>query len=513
MLRTLEVKAIGGGLRTRFQPVSGYSQYWQPVVDGVQQGPPIYGDDDVVTEVIGIPNPTQSAHVVSICPMGDWSFSNFDVTHQQTYFEAARADRIRVTMTPTVELFSTESVAQLSSWSLTGLRRFSNCAPYPRRRQQAYLDVTLATSGGTRTLTLKANGVTVASGTRTVAAGDGTITLTASNNSGLSGSVTLTYTADIAAAALVRLIARYPASYPIHYRTSAFGGGDFPRTAEGAVSDDGHSSKFVFRSSALAAGTYRVVAHQKDDAGNESTNTDAGGATATVVGVPNPPGTPAYSSGGAAATDITFAASSTTNATYNIYDSGIAGVIDFNAVTGTHIAGTGTLTQTLPAISGTFTGYRYVIVRAVSTLGVEEGNSVILTIEYDTGVVVPSRPNAPGIGQAITISGRTITVPCFISTSDQLIAASDFAIWLVANGTAINYAAAPTATQAVSSAVGTLINTSISATAGSDGDYQFAIRSRSAAGTQSTNTDQYGPFRLTTTAPNGPATTLVEVGY
>jgi len=513
MLRTLEVKAIGGGLRARFQPLSGYSQYWQPVFDGIQQGPPIYGDDDVVTEVIGTPNPLQSAHVVSICPLGDWSFSNFDVTHQQLYFEAARADRIRVTMTPTVELFSTESASQLSSWSLTGLRRFSNCAPYPRRPQQAYLDVTLATSGGTRTLTLKANGVTVASGTRTVAAGNGTITLAASNGSGLSGSVTLTYTADITSAALVRLIARYPASYPIHHRTSAFGGGDFPRTAEGSVSDDGHSSTFVYRSNALAAGAYRVVAHQKDDAGNESTNTDGGGATATVVGVPLAPGTPVYSSGGAAATVIAFTASATTNATYNYYDSGIAGVIDFNAVTGTHIAGTGTLTQTLPAISGTFTGYRYVVVRAVSTLGVEEGNSQMLAIEYDNGVVIALRPPNPGVGQAITIVGRTITVPCFISTSDQLIAASSLAIWLVANGTPIDYTLAPTATVSVSSAVGTVINTSISATAGSDGNYQFAIRSRSASGTQSTNVDQYGPFRLTTAAPSGPATTLVEVGY
>jgi len=512
-LRSLTLTVLNGQLRARFQPVSGYSQYWQPMFDGVVSTAPVYGADDVVTEVVGYLNPMQTKHVCSICPMGDWSAAGYDVSAQQLYFEALRAERIRVTVTPSLQYFANHGSTQFSSWSLTGLQRFTNCAPYARRPTYGALDIRLVTSGGVRTLTLMAAGTPVMSGTRTVAAGDGSITVAALNSSGASGSVVLTYSADIALADGKQVLVRWPASYPVHYRTSTFAAPDFPRTEEGIVTDDGRSNSFVFRSGALAANTYYVLARQRDDTANDSTNLDGGGVAATVVGVPAAPGAPAYSSGGAAATVISFTASTTSLATYNIYDSGVEGVIDMTAVSGTRAAGSGTLTHTLAAISGSFTGTRYVIVRSVSTGGVEDGNSNTLAIEYSSGVVILPRPPKPGVGTAITTSGRAITVPCFVNTADQAVAASTLKIWLVAVGTPIDYTLAESASVSVPAAIRTNVNVNITATAGSDGDYRFGVKTVSAAGTQSNNTDEYGPFRLTTTVPGAPASTLVEVGY
>lgn len=503
-IKSVVVTSLNGALKTTFIPITGYGQYWQPLFDGIEQGPPVYGGDSAYTTVTGYPNPLYSAHIVSICPLGDWAISNYDVTPQQLYWEAARADRLRITVVAAPDFFSFGDSGQLTSWSLTGVSRFINCAPYPRRPTWGTWDLTLSTSGN-HTVSGKLNGVTMFSGS---IAGNGVVTLTAANGSGISGTVTLTYSADFSSGA--KVVARYPASYPLHWKTTPFAAPDFPRTQDGFVNDDGHGNTFIARSGPLAANTYYVVAHQKDDDGNESTNTDGGGVAAVVVGAPATPGTPEINSAGPPLV-IQWTASTTTNATYNIYDSTNTGALDMSTVSTTHIAGTGTLTQSMSAVVG-FTGTRYIIVRAVSIAGVEEGNTQILAVAYVAGVAQLPTPPTPGVGTTISISGRTITVPVFVNTSGQAVAASSIKIWLQTS-TAINFAAAADATVSINAAVNTTINTNISATAAGNGNYYFAVRTYTAGGVSSGNVDQYGPFKLTTTAPSGPTSTSVEVGY
>lgn len=506
MIEILEAVSLGTSIRVRFKPLSGYGQYFRLVIDGRPIGPPFYAPDSAVMEWTGYADYSQTLHHVSVVPMGNNSSPEVDVSGQQDLWESGRSNRIKVTIVPAPEVFSLLDSAQLTSWSLTGVDRFSNCRPHLRRPQWGVLDVTLTDAAGTRTVTVKVNGTTVASGSRV---GDGSITLAEANDSGISGSVTVTYTGDVTSGAYV--VVRFPASYPIHYRTTIFGGGDFPRTAEGEVFDYGRGgTSYTFRSGNLAGGTYYVVNHQKDDAGNESTNTDAGGATVTVATIPGAPGMPAYVSGDQSNTRISWTASATAGATYNIYDSLTTGVVDVLNVS--HSEAAGTTAKTLNTLAdATFTGTRYILVRAVSG-GVEEQNVKLLKLEYLLGAVVLPRPNAPGVAGRATVSGRTLTLPVSIRTNEQAVAAATVEMYLFAVGASPNYAAASSSTAVPSGTSGTT-NVSVSATAAGDGNYMVAVRTVSAAAQQSSNTETYGPFKLSTAVPTAPASSSVEAGF
>lgn len=505
MITTLELANLGPVIRVRFQYASGFAQFTRLDVDGTPGNDPFFAPDDSITEILTPFDTSQTLHNISIVPLGDSADSSIDISWQQNLWESTRSNRLKVNVTPVPDYFSYGDSGQLTSWSLTGVSRNDNVKPYLFRPTWGITQLTLTNTAGTRTVTLLIDGTPVASGSRV---GNGSITLSAVNSSGLTGSVTVTYTGDVTSNAFV--VARFPATYPVYWKTTPFTAPDFPRTADGTITDDGHSNLFVLRTGALAAGTYYVLPHQKDDAANESTNLDGGGQTGTVVLVPAAPGTAVYTSGAAAATVISFAASATPAATYRGYDSGITGQLDLNTISFTHIAGTGTLTQTLAGISVGFTGTRLIMIRAVSG-GVEEGNVQLLRIEYLAGVVVLPRPPAPGISAKVTVSGRTLTVPVSVNINEVLGTPTTVALFLFAVGGSPNYAS-PDGTASLGTAVASIRSVAVSATAGADVLRMYAVRTVTAGGVQSSNTDTYGPVKLTTTVPAGPTST-VEVGY
>lgn len=484
------------GVRAVFDVVTGYPQYYRLVIDGVPSGPPIYGRAGQPNQMSGLYESADTAHAVSIVPQGGWPGEDIEVSGQQILFLTGKSDKLFAQITAVPTIFSYGESGQLTSWSLSGLKRFTNVRPYVNWRNWAQLDLTLTNAGGTYTVTVSLNSLTICSGSRV---GNGSITLAEANSSGVSGSVTVAYTADVTSGAYV--ISRWPERFAIHYRTGAdWSAPDFPRTAEAYLLDDGHANIFDWRGASLAAGTYKATVHQRDENANESTGTTT---TAVVLSTPpGAPGQPAYSSGGAAATIISFTASSTAGATYNIYDSLATGTLDVNTIAATRIAGTGTLTQTLAAIGLGYTGLRYVLVRALNG-GVEEGSLKILTLEYAAGVIVLPRPPRPGPRMGVTVSGRTLTVQVSVDHAEQAGTPATIELFVVAAGAAFNYSGAQ-ASVAIGATTNGMSVTSISYLHGSNADVDFAVRTVTSGATQSNNTERYGPVRLTTAVPLDP---------
>jgi hypothetical protein len=509
MIAWIKLAQVGTAIRVRWQPATGYGQYFRVVCDGVKQLNAVRVADGQTGDLLVEPNQSETHHTVIIVPQGECA-GNVDVSAQQSYFDAAITDRINVAVVPTLDIFSYDCADQLDTWALTGLARGVNCRSYNMRRNWAALDVTLTTVGATRTLNLSLGSQVMASGTiSTGATLPATITLTAQNSSGLASSVRLaSYTADITAGVVA---ARYPVRYDVHYKTSAFLSGDFPRTAELSIYDDGKSAAFYAQSTKLTAGTYRVVVRVIDEDGNESTNLDSGGASVVITAAPASPGVPVYAAGGASDTEVQFAASATAGATYNVYDSLATGLLDETTVAHTHAAGIGTLSQVLAAIAGTFTGTRYVLVRSVSG-GIEDRNIAMLAIEYVSGVVVSPKPPIPVVVGEPTVVGRTITLPLTIDTRDQGAVAATIKLFAFDPDSSPNYASPSASVAMVTAASNGLAHGSISYTAPSDAYLQFAVRTQAATGIQSPNTDSYGPFALTTTPLSAPTTT-VSAGY
>jgi hypothetical protein len=466
---------------------------------------PVWCEVDVEETLVGIYQSQDGAHIWTIAPQGDWALPTIEVWTQQMIFQEARADRLCVTITPAPGFFAYDAedatgAAQFSSWSITGVKRFFNCDPCRLRPTWGEVEIILSTAAGVHTLSLyNEAGDLLAQGSRT---GDGSITLAEQNDSGISGSVTLTYSGDITEN--VYLIARFPASYQIHYKsTGAFVGGDFPRTAEATKNDDGRAEEFTWRSAALAAGTYHVLIRAVDENGNVSTN--VGGDPVTVYAPPAAPGAPAYSSGNSTNTVISFAASATSGATYNIYDSmATAELKDLETPDYTHIAGTGTLTQALAALAANYTGMRYVIVRAVKS-GVEEANMQTLALEYAAGVYVPPRPPRPKPSGLVTSAGLVLTVPVTINRLNEKVAPALLQLFLASGGEEADFNfAAPDGSVAVASASGKIANQSISAT-GTAGARWFCVRTKSAGLALSDDPEIFGPVYLTAVVPAAPA--------
>lgn len=506
----VKASILGSALTVKFYVQSGYDGYYTLYIDGIKQGAPAYFASGIQQSLSGAIAYSETKHVFSIVPQGAWSADIFDLSFQTDIWENGRVDRLKakITAAPDQFAFGTGS-AQFSSWALTGINRFINCAPSTNSSTWGTLNVTMTTNAGIHTVTLDVNGFGQASGTVN---GDGSITFTALNGSGIGGTVALVYTGNIAAG--VTVVNAFPASYPVYWKTSTFTAPDFPRAYNGIVYDDGHSSLFTYRSTSLVAGTYYEVSHQIDECGNESSNLDGGGTPITLVGAPPAAGPSSYLSGGATgpATTIAFAASSDNTSTYNIYDSLVSGFLSLLAANDSHAAGSGTINHTLAAISGTFTGTRYVLVRAVKG-GIEEGNLQTLAMTYVNGVVQALAPPAPAVTNAPRRSGRTVTLAVSIDTNEQLVAPTQVCIFLYAWPGVPDYTT-PTSTTNISASakVGSNYNLDVSATAGADGVYGVAVRTKSAAGTQSANLDTYGPVRLRTALPAAPST-LVSAGY
>lgn len=494
----------GTGARLKAALVAGAGDRWFALVCEEKLRDLIYIPEGAEVTLQMPWDPYRIDHPVSLVDCGDWdSLTEYDPAEEQRAFEEDKAASLELVWDAQLELAQAwNDEAQLSSWSLTGLERFTNCRPVAGVPTAARLDLRIADSAGTRTVQLLVGGRIVASGSRS---GDGSITLAEQNDSGLSGSVTIAYSADVDADAEAFLEVRWAASYKLYVSTSL----SFPRDADMSIADRGLGGRLRAVYGPLPAGTYEYLLRAVSDTGAEGTATSPMGSKA-VPGRPEPPGDPVYASGGYADTVLEFTPSPTPGATYRVYDAQeLDWSTDFENIAATHAAGSGTLDVTLPAIAAA-AGKRRVVVESVLD-GVESGARKHVTIEYAAdGSVVDPRPNAPA-WLVLTRSGLDLTVRVLYDGAEELGVGAEAQVWLLAEGAAIPAdGATPDATEALDGE-GTSLSAEVTVTAGAAGLYRVLVRVADSGGTQSRNDTPTGPYYLSDAAPSAPGNVSAEV--
>lgn len=475
-LLELSVAPTAGGAAAvvRFRPTTGYGdRRYAAYVNGRRATTVFVAEGQTGRAALMSPADAAGRFSLLLEDLGDWEDAAYDPEFVALRFEEETATGLRWEWAATPELLCRgDTQAQFSSWTLSGLKRFSNCAVVPGRPTRGRLEVRLSDAAGVRTVSLYAGRALVARGSRT---GDGSVTLTARNDSGLSGFVNVSYSTEVGAGE-VFLAARWPGSHQVHYSPSGL---SFPRTPEAVVADDGSGNLFHYASGPLPAGNYYAAVLPVSDTGQAAAGATA--QTAAVVGPPAPPTGLAYQSGDAAATVIKWTASATPGATYNLYDSPLDGVTDLSAPGATHSAGSGELTQTLPAATG-FPGVRRVLVRAVAG-GVEEKNAALLEIEYDAaGNRVPPRPNPPRLCGLSVSAGRTVMVEATTFDADEKAAPATAELYLARLTDAFDYEA-PAAAAAWGEPAGGVRRATLAAVATADGWWKAAVRAKASDGT------------------------------
>ena len=507
-----------------------YSQYYQLVVDGKNAGAPIYVDAGATATVSGNYSLATGPHVVSVVGVGPWaSPGKFDVTAVQSAFLANRSERINIQIVPTLEQFTVADGGALTNVQINGLKRFSNCRAVTNNTTWAELDVVIS---GTVTITppiipyrpypggigppppvpYMAVTVDLCLGTQVLAQSiirlenltpgvPQTITFLEMNASGVASvgtnTATLTYAGAVPLASGAVLVTAWPAKYPIYISQGTPVVSFTSPTA--VVNDDGSSNAFAYKSGKLSTADYYIVVHETNALGVESTGTT--NEQVQIEYVPAGPGVPVYVSGNASATAIEFLASTDNASTYNIYDSTTIGAIG-PVPSATAAAGTGQITATLAPLEDLFyTGARYVFVRSLLA-GVESGNSSAVVINYVNGVAQVLRPNPPSVS-GWTGAGRTLSVQFTLDMLNQPTLPVSIALFIGSSPT-LDFTT-PAATLSIAGATARFVIGSIAGTVGSDGSFYFAIRSVTAGGFQSANTDAYGPVKLSLAVPADPS--------
>jgi hypothetical protein len=398
----LDIDDLGSGAKITFQPAPGYAGFWGCCIDGFN-GPVIFAPDNVPTVITVNYQDNLPNHIVSVVPQGGWALPIFPQGYQQDLFLDGKSNQIRIDVVfqDFIQFSSSGDSNQLTNWYVSGMTRFSNC-------QSVIGWPTVATFGlmlssdllGNHTVSLTNGPVPVAQGTRY---GNGTIILE-DLGQGITGQVDLGYLgADFSNG---KVYCRYPASYKIYYQNTPWVTFTPGTTPQGQLFDDGHSIALPFTSPVVApANPWYVLIHPITDAGIES-NAITPVDTYVTVYVPRPPTDLQYVSGNYSATVISWLASPDVASTYNIYDSKDTGILT-NVISQTAGAGSGIRTLTLSAISSSFTGMRYVLVK--SLLAVESTNSTVLQIEYVNGIVLPLIPNPPYASTSVTVNGDCMT--------------------------------------------------------------------------------------------------------
>lgn len=462
-----------GPALARFRAAAGYGGRWYAVYANGRRAAAAFAPEGAWAGAAVAVDAGAEDLAVQLEDLGGWPGADYDPDFAAREFEAATAQQIRLEWEAVPALsMRGPGAGAFSNWSLAGLKRFSNCAPVEGRGTRGCLRAGLTDAAGVRTVRLYAGAAEVARGTR---AGDGTVALGAVNGSGLGGSVDVAYAGDVEPDGAA-LEARWPAAYRVHYANAAL---VFPRAAEAEAEDDGASNRFAHASPPLAAGNWHAAVQPVTDTGAA----EAGPATqaVTVPGPPEPAAGLAYASGNAAATVIAWQASATAGATYNIYGSALDEPVNLETPLAVHAAGSGTLTQALPAATG-YPGVRRVLVRAVAG-GSEERNAAVLRIEYDAaGNVAAPRPNSPGIVEIRVAAGRSVTARALCDEFHAAAAAAEARLFLAAEGGAFDWGS-PAATAAWSEAVGGVREAELTGVAPADGWYRVAVRAAAAGGT------------------------------
>jgi hypothetical protein len=479
----------------------GILPWWVLVADGIPQLV-LYLSEGVRSEGNRVSyDATRGSHSVTAYPLGDWdNYDGLDVTFEQTDFEADKGKSVRVRAPAVMELIQDawQDGAQLSNWVLSGLQRFVTCQPVPGRPAQAKLAVELLDVTGTRTVNLYVGNTLVATGSLV---GDGSITLEEANDSGVTGSVDVAYTADIPFTDEAYVLGRWAEKYVLS--TGALSKTIFDAGVGDTIQDTiGPLSAGVHTISLTAYSDSKVVGTPKTEDIN-------------VPGRPEPPGELSYVSGDWTDTTVEFEASDTPGAIYALYDvQEFDGPIHVAAPAALHIAGTGTISWTLPSLASAGTGKRRIIISAFNG-DIEDGIRRTLTIEYAAGVVVDPRPNVPAFEYRSTdpvTAGRTLNVQYVYNASAEVGVATKIQVWLLAEGDAIPPDGdTPDSEATLASPVGGISRGTVSATAPANGHFRVLLRAATALGTQSENSTPLEQKYVSNVAPAAAASLELEV--
>jgi len=487
-LKVFKLDDLGDGIgcRLTIKAVEGYGNlYYALVCDGIPQRT-IYLPEDETRQVTLTYDPNLTNHAVSVVPIGEWDEipPGCDVLIQQNYFENDKGYWSEITFDATYTVQSNSS--QFSNWHLTGIQRFKNVKPVSYFKTRGRLDITLSSADAVHMLTLSLGDFVIATGSIT---GDGVITLTESNSSGVNGSVTLNYSSDLAIGAAFAEVA-YAKAYKIYVNG----------TYNNTLNDYGLSNAYTTRIGPLSAGVHSITLKPVSDSdieGNAATST-----AVTINGRPEAVTNQQVISGNYLNTLISWTGSSTVGATYNLYDSRINDSTNLREVIDTKGNSLGTVYAMLPALAGIEQGIRRVIVES-SLAGIESGYRKEIAIEYDSnGDVVLARPNIPGFQFNRIESGNKLFVDYYYNRVEEQATGVQAQLFMVASGSSINFSN-PMAVRSMPVTTGVdIVTGTLSGIAGSSGYYNFCVRTARATGLQSQNTQQLGPFYLSTAQMN-----------
>ena len=493
LIRTPDGNGLGEMVEVLVADGEG-DQYWALLCDGKTQQiryvTEASRDAGVKSVFHAIYDLGRTYHTVGLAPLAAWS-DTLDLTpeDEQFAFEEDKGRTIRVEWPAVIEsLEAYGDLGQLSGWTITGLARGSNCFKSGPGTQYR-LNLSFGNVAGVRLLYLFNGNLLVASGYRT---GDGVLPFTEQNSSGISGSVSVTYASDLTLGTAY-VVARWAASYKVHCAQTL----TFPRTAETTVKDNGFANSFVALVGPLTAGTYLVVVQAVNDSGVTGANTTTL-ATVVLPGRPEPPGAITVAADGLS---ISFPASATVGATYRLYASGLSEPIDFQAPAATHIAGTGTISWTLPVWGFSSAGICRICVVAVNG-GIEDGYQRTAELEFGAGgAYVPPRPNAPAF-YLQSVAGRALTLKYVYDSAKEKVAPATVKLYAVAEGGSVG---SPDASAAITAATLNFRSGTMIFTVAADGWYSYLVRAASSAGTLSDNVTLQGPVWLSSAAPAAPA--------
>ncbi len=394
-ISNLEAVATPSGAKVRIKASTGLGDaYYQVYVNNVFAGA-VWCPEGLTSDWINVVVPTAGSPSIVCFRVGSQPFGD---NSEFARLEEEAPQQVTANWSWDYEVLGTPDSLKLTSWTVAGLRKV--LMQPTDRTTRGEVPVSMTVSGSTATI----NVGTLASGSGSLGT---TVTLTAINDSGVSGSVAV---AADAVTAEATLSARWPEKMRILRDTTSP-----PTTTIDTVRYDEEDNGKKVDEDVLTAGTYYyalTAISDTDDVGDQSSPT-----TIVVAGAPDAPEDLAYVSGGASATNISWTASTTSGATYNIY---VQNPDDeyMDTETATQTAVAGSTGATLPAITGA-PGRAQVLVRAEKS-GVEEKNGDFLTIDYtNTGVYIPERPNAPEIRSVIVSDGLTLGATITYTSKDE----------------------------------------------------------------------------------------------
>lgn len=324
MILDFKADAVAGSnLRMKVLPAGlyrgrNYAKYVNGIFTGEVTPAPLLEPFQAISSL----TPGTQIGSVFIEDAGDWMDfdDDDDPSGSAELQDELTAQRVLVRWNTSYTQTAVDGDTQLSAITITGAKRGVNVAPDTFRATRGTLSYSITTTGTTRIVRWWADNTLVAEGSRT---GDGVVTCEEINGSGLSIRCTLAYSADLQQG-IATIQLRWPASYQIHYSTSAL---TFPRTPEATIKDNG-ATGYLYLTPVLAGGTYNYNVLTVDDEGVKQATSFIVTEPQTLRSAPASP-TGLSVSGTAAALTVSWAVGEA-GCTYTVYYSGINEPINFD---------------------------------------------------------------------------------------------------------------------------------------------------------------------------------------